>query len=131
MKIIAIITMIIDHVGLFYFHEYIILRVIGRIAMPIFTILAGYNFKGKLRLSILYYGSILYLIQLFIIVPSITMMNILIPIFLGQVFLKIFSRYLDNFYFSLFWIILLFYLFPLTYQKLDFGTMSILYMLGG
>lgn len=39
LKIIAIITMIIDHVGLLLFPQYAILRIIGRVSFPIFCFL--------------------------------------------------------------------------------------------
>lgn len=37
MKTIALICMIIDHIGMIFFPEYILFRVIGRLAMPIFA----------------------------------------------------------------------------------------------
>ncbi len=39
LKIIAIIAMIIDHIGLFFFPEHILFRIIGRISFPIFAFL--------------------------------------------------------------------------------------------
>lgn len=51
-KLIAVITMIIDHIGVVFFPQYTILRIIGRIAMPLFAycIARGFfytNNKGK------------------------------------------------------------------------------------
>jgi len=51
-KLIAVITMIIDHIGFVFFPEYTILRIIGRIAMPLFafSIARGFFYtrnKGK------------------------------------------------------------------------------------
>ena len=51
-KLIAVITMIIDHIGFVFFPEVTILRIIGRIAMPLFafSIARGFfytNNKGK------------------------------------------------------------------------------------
>lgn len=47
-KLIAIITMVIDHIGVMYFPDLIILRLIGRIAFPLFVfmIVKGY-FRTK------------------------------------------------------------------------------------
>jgi len=51
-KLIAVITMMIDHIGFIFFPQYTILRIIGRIAMPLFafSIARGFfytNNKGK------------------------------------------------------------------------------------
>ena len=51
-KLIAVVTMIIDHIGFVFFPQYTILRIIGRIAMPLFafSIARGFfytNSKGK------------------------------------------------------------------------------------
>lgn len=48
LKLIAIIAMTLDHVGLFFFDEVIILRVIGRIAFPIFSFFIGKNLNIKI-----------------------------------------------------------------------------------
>ena len=45
LKIVAIITMTIDHIGLAFFGNKLILRKIGRIAMPIFAFQVGVGFK--------------------------------------------------------------------------------------
>lgn len=39
LKLIAVITMIIDHIGLFFFPEHILFRIIGRLSFPIFAFL--------------------------------------------------------------------------------------------
>ncbi|WP_461812080.1 TraX family protein [Faecalimonas sp.] len=59
LKIIAVITMIIDHVGLFFFPQYTIFRIIGRISFPIFAFLVVEGFyhtsnilKYMLRLGV-------------------------------------------------------------------------------
>src|SRR5258705_144389 len=36
-KVIAIVAMIIDHMGLFFFPQYFIFRIIGRLAFPLFA----------------------------------------------------------------------------------------------
>lgn len=45
LKIVAIITMAIDHIGLAFFSNDLIFRKIGRIAMPIFAFQVGVGFK--------------------------------------------------------------------------------------
>lgn len=52
LKIIACVSMLIDHIGLMLFPEYIIFRYLGRIAMPIFAFFIGQGCrytKNKLR----------------------------------------------------------------------------------
>ena len=52
LKIIACITMLLDHMGFILFPQYPIFRIIGRIAFPIFAFLLAegcYYTKNKLR----------------------------------------------------------------------------------
>ena len=48
-KLIAVVTMIIDHVGVVFFPQYTIFRIIGRIAMPLFAycIARGFFYTGN------------------------------------------------------------------------------------
>jgi hypothetical protein len=52
-KCMAIIAMLIDHLGLFFFPDHAILSIIGRISFPIFFFLIGYSQKFKNEKSIL------------------------------------------------------------------------------
>lgn len=52
LKLLALATMIVDHVGYFLFPEVIWLRVIGRIAFPLFLLLVGFNGSYKRRWSL-------------------------------------------------------------------------------
>lgn len=45
LKVIAIIAMVVDHLGLFLFQDSEFLRVIGRVAFPLFIFCVGYNLK--------------------------------------------------------------------------------------
>jgi len=47
LKVLAIITMTLDHIGYYLFPEYEWLRVIGRIAFPIFLFLVGFSWSYK------------------------------------------------------------------------------------
>ena len=53
LKTIAILLMIIDHIWYFFFPEEIMWRIIGRISMPLFLFLVGYNRSGTLPLSLI------------------------------------------------------------------------------
>lgn len=51
LKLIAVVCMIIDHIGLAFFPEYIIFRILGRIAFPIFayTLVEGFFHTRNLK----------------------------------------------------------------------------------
>jgi len=98
LKIIAIICMIIDHMGLYFFPETWILRTVGRYAFPIFCFFAGFNFRNRLRPKVLIYGIALYLFTAAVIFQQILEVNILISIFVGYVYLIIFQSRLNNFW---------------------------------
>ncbi len=51
LKLIAIITMLIDHIGYIFFPKYSIFRTIGRIAFPIFAYLIAVGYKHTSSLS--------------------------------------------------------------------------------
>jgi hypothetical protein len=53
LKVRAIVTMIRDHMGVFFFEEIRILRIIGRISFPLFAFCIGYNLKYKNDISLL------------------------------------------------------------------------------
>lgn len=69
LKVIAIITMIIDHIGLFFYQDISLLRVIGRVSYPLFAFCIGYNQKYKLDNTLVMLAVILCLTHI-IIWPS-------------------------------------------------------------
>ena len=58
-KFVAILVMIIDHVGKYFLPEIEILRVIGRVAAPLFFFLVGYSKSQRLEHKILIYAVLL------------------------------------------------------------------------
>lgn len=130
LKFLAIICMIIDHIGLYFLPHYWSLRAIGRIAFPIFAFYAGYNFKNKLNYKILLHGVILYLFSVFV-TKHFPVLNILISIFIGQLYLNLLSK--DQFlHRSLLWQYLcLIMLWPFTNSYFEYGSITLLIMLIG
>ncbi|NRB10010.1 MAG: hypothetical protein HRU35_00080 [Rickettsiaceae bacterium] len=127
LKMMAMITMVIDHLGLYFFPDLVIMRIIGRYTMPIFCFFVGYNYHKGVSFKILIAGIILYLIQIYIInggvftseklsftsdgdliIPRIlydinnefVSPDILITIFVGQVYISFLQKYLCNFWFA-------------------------------
>lgn len=125
LKLIALIAMVLDHTGLYFFPYENAFRIIGRYAMPIFCFFAGYNFKGHLRFKILIYGIILYFISTFFIFKTYHPANILISIFLGLLCLKAFDKYLKNFWTGYSLVIIFGCLWFFTENLFDYGTYSI------
>lgn len=131
LKIMALITMIIDHLGLFFFPEEMFLRIIGRYAAPIFCFFAGYNFTGKIRFSVIIHGAILYIIVLTLIFKTYIPANILISIFLGFLCIKAFDQYLKNFWSGYSLVIIFGCLLHITEPIFDYGSFAISIMLLG
>ncbi len=63
LKIIALLTMIVDHVGFFLYPEIEILRIVGRIAFPLFLFLVGWNHSYQRRPGLRYLWIILQLLM--------------------------------------------------------------------
>ena len=52
LKVLAVVTMVIDHIGYYLFSDILGLRLIGRIAFPIFLFLVGLNGSFRWRWSL-------------------------------------------------------------------------------
>ncbi len=130
LKFLAIICMIIDHIGLYFLPNYWSLRAIGRVALPIFAFYAGYNFKNKLNYKILRHGVMLCLFSV-MLTKKFFIPNILISIFIGQLYLALRSKY-QVLHGNLFWqYMLLVILWPFTKSYFEYGSISVLIMLIG
>jgi hypothetical protein len=131
LKLIALFSMILDHVGLYLFPEHLVFRVLGRYAFPIFCFFAGFNFRGNLNYKILTYGILFYLFSIFAIFWQLIEVNILISIFLGQFYLKIFERHLKDPVKAFIHVIILACLWPITHDFMEYGTLAISFMIVG
>ncbi|WP_207187021.1 TraX family protein [Candidatus Sarmatiella mevalonica] len=92
LKVLSVMCMIIDHTALYFLEPWphlgdlaVSCRIIGRMAMPLFVFFAGYNFRIA-RSKILYVGLAVQLTTILVVSWKIPM-NILIVIFLGQLYL--------------------------------------------
>lgn len=132
LKLLALIAMTFDHVGLYFLPEINEFRVIGRYTMPIFCFFAGYNFKGSVNLLMLFLGALLYTISTaFIFNGYFLETNILIPIFLGQIYLYLFQNHFKNFNKGYVHFVFMTSLWPFTANILDYGTLPIAFMIVG
>lgn len=95
LKIIALVTMLIDHIGYYIFPEYTFLRVIWRIALPIFLFLVWFSWSYKWRRDIPLLWIFIWIISIYI--HNIfwfwtTTANILIWITISRIFLNIINK---------------------------------------
>lgn len=120
LKLIALFTMIIDHVGHFLFPELIILRVIGRIAFPIFTYLFALSARythNRLQLGIRVWVSA-FLGQIILTVSHAEIIGIFFLFGLALILFELIDRGLD---FSV-----LIFAYAAEYFGVDYGAYGIL-----
>jgi hypothetical protein len=88
LKVLAIISMIIDHAGLFLMDDNQSMRAIGRLAFPLFFFLIGYNGTTKISASLVgaacFIEAVDYLVQHGETVP----LGILCTVIITRIFLK-------------------------------------------
>lgn len=63
LKVLAVLTMIVDHVGYYLFPTVLELRLIGRLAFPIFLFLVGFSWSYRRRRDIFLYGILIWSIS--------------------------------------------------------------------
>lgn len=128
-KIIAISTMLIDHLAFFYQPEFQIFRVIGRISFPIFMLLIGHsnNFNNKCSLY-LYLPICWSMIDVSSIIDLSTV-NILPNIIISKFILSLVIRNIRN---NLLWsYLLLLLIHPIVNIYFQYGSFCILLMITG
>jgi hypothetical protein len=94
-KFFAMLTMIIDHVGVYFFSQDITWRIIGRLSMPVWLFFVGYNFHlVKIKFDIILFLGLLMQIIGSIYKNEITLQfNILITVFLTKVVLFYYKKH--------------------------------------
>jgi hypothetical protein len=137
LKLIAVISMTLDHVGLFFLSDNSILRVIGRLAFPIFGFFMGKNLKLCKSPSVIRYDLILpaTLVQILMYVLGINKVNILFSFLLGSCFVKVYRdlnlTYLNKSIIVIVLILGLYSIFSginIEYKLLSFAFMTIGYI---
>lgn len=129
LKTLAIIALIIDHLGLYFFPKYQIFRAIGRFAMPIFGFFVGYNYN-KPNHKIAALGFVLTFMLWFCF--DVTSLNILIVMYLGQWCLYFMDQY-ELGSKTIIWIkiLALIAIIPLTQDYLEYGSLLLAFILVG
>lgn len=132
LKVTAIVFMIIDHIWYFFFSEYIILRVLWRISMPLFLFLAWYSWSSRLPLKLIFW---LVLVDISFCSYSFffSLDNYVVSILWSILFVKLFLFYLNKFDLDLkktFYLIVFLILFcilitPYFYYIVDYGWLAV------
>ncbi|MFC1790243.1 TraX family protein [Patescibacteria group bacterium] len=99
-KIIALITMVIDHLGYFFFPKVELFRLIGRLSFPLFAwaIANGARYTKNINLYLARIGvfatisQIPYLMANRLVEPSFSKLNVLFTLFIGLVIIKFISH---------------------------------------
>jgi hypothetical protein len=125
LKIIALITMLIDHIGFYLFPEYDFLRLIWRIALPIFLFLVWFSWSYSRRRDIPLIGIMLWIFSFYIYKKywyGTNLANILIWITITRFFLNIINK--NNWHRAII-ISIIFILIHPTYNKyIDYWSLS-------
>lgn len=133
LKILAIVTMIIDHVWFLFYPDLLILRIIGRMAFPLFLFLVWYNHSYGWKSSLWVYGAVLQiLMRVWSAYWLIDMWyaNILLAIWWTRVIMKILQQY-DSLVGEIIVYIIGMWLLRYTYEYIDYWTLSVVFALVG
>ncbi|GEM_PF-1048072 len=137
-KVLAISTMVIDHIGRFFLDNNVWFRVVGRMAAPLFFFLVGYSGSYRFKSHILLYGFALSMIN-YLTTPSFTIyqhiqgivpLNILVSFTLIKALLSKFTpAKLPTEFLIVLLSILMFFSLP-TYFLIEYGTLGLCYAIG-
>lgn len=138
LKVIAILTMIVDHIGYAFFPEMSRFRLVGRIAFPVFLFLVGFNWNYKWRWNLLGWA-ILVQIPIFILAFKFhsrsPVLNILFGIILWRFALQVITneklKIKNGGLLMVIATIILLLVHPWVMQVLDYGSFVILFPLLG
>lgn len=131
LKAFAVVTMIIDHVGMYFFPDQIIWRVIGRASFPIWLFLVGYARTRDISANLVFGASLLVIINM-IYGMSIFPLNILFSIILARFVLDRLTWITNKVFFALVSAIFVFSIWAMTTRPyLEYGTQCFVFALMG
>lgn len=133
LKVLAILSMVLDHIGYYLFPEILELRLIGRLAFPIFLFLVGFNGSFRWRWELFWRGIGLWAITAGLSLSlgfGNTGANILIVILLGRMLMQFFKKKKEIWLFILvFWILANSHFWLKSW--LDYGALGFFFVLRG
>jgi len=131
LKTFAVITMIIDHIGYYFFPEQLEWRVVGRMSMPVWLFLVGYANTREIP-EMLWMGAFILVAGNIIVGMPIFALNILFGIMVVRLTLdKVIGVMFSSNIFILLGIILLVFAFLPTNTIIEYGTFCYLFAILG
>lgn len=131
LKFLAVVTMIIDHIGLFFFPEQNEWRAVGRMSMPLWLFLVGYATTREIP-AILWAGALILLGSYLIAGNALLPLNILFTIIVARAVLDTLAlitfRNLEGFLLGM---LAMFLIVIPTAGLFDYGTTALLWALFG
>lgn len=133
-KFLAIIIMVIDHIGFYFFPNDLWFRAIGRIGFPIWFFFAGYSRPGKFSYEILILAGLLTLLKTAVLIPVLPL-NALFTIILCRFYADFLRK--DNKFakWGRFNLIVIFIAlaiwFPITNFMFEYGTLAFIFTICG
>jgi len=135
LKSAAIISMVIDHIGLFFYPDVQILRVVGRLSYPLFAFCIGYNNKYQVGKILSLLAIIMAIIPAIFYSEAISMTGLLqASVLFSIIFVKVFMGFASKAITrkNLFqWLVILISLAPLTGILFPYGTMGMIMAICG
>ncbi len=140
LKIFAVCTMIIDHVGFFLFPHISWLRFVGRLSFPVFLFLVWFNWSYKRDWRLWFFWLVVQIPFVFVYLKGYVndhALNILLWIGFVRLFLFFFHRFavtlssLSRMFLFLLSLVVFLLLFPYTYPIFDYGSMILVFGLLG
>ena len=125
LKTLAVLLMIIDHIGNYFYPESIWLRLIGRGAAPIFYFLVGFSGKLNCRLSLFVYGGILS-ISSAVFFQQVFWINILYTFVFANIIIQYFPAKTTPHHIKVGIFVFLAILHLCLFQYIEYGTLGIL-----
>lgn len=130
LKYVALTAMVIDHIGYYLLPEFLWLRVIGRVAFPLFLFLVGYSGRHRFD-GWLLAGAALVWFNAGLTGNTLLPLNILFSILAWRGLLALGERYPAVWNdLGLLWVVLLF-LYPFTVFVLEYGTLGLMFTCAG
>lgn len=124
-KVIAIVLMVMDHIGLYFFPQHTWLRAVGRGAAPLFFFLVGYSKRHRFDPYLLAGG--VFLTSLITFATGIFYLNILINFVLIKLFFELLP--VEALSSAMLWalVVLLLVTLPWLYPALEYGSFGLLF----